>query len=107
MNRKAPTTSGLADAGMAPVPQAAWRVVLTVKLDGIAAAPVALPEGDGVGVGVGLGVGDGVGVGVGVGVGDSSGTVTGPDCSDLTSVLQLGSKVSRSDDASAARKRII
>ena len=105
MNRKAPTTSGLADAGMAPVPQAAWRVVLTVKLDGIAAAPVALPEGVGVGVGVGLGVGDGVGVGVGVG--DSSGTVTGPDCSDLTSVLQLGSKVSRSDDASAARKRII
>ena len=95
--------SGRADTGMAPVPHAAWRVVLTVKFDAIAGAPV---EGPGGRDGVGVGVGEGVGVGVGLGE-SSSGTVTGSEASDLTSVLQLGSKVSRSDDASAARKRVI
>ena len=74
-----------------------------MKLDAIAAAPV---DGPGGGVGVGVGVGEGVGEGVGVGLG-LSGTVTGSDPSDLTSVLQLESEVSRSDDASAARKRVI
>ena len=86
---------------MAPVPQAAFSAVVTLKFEGIAAAPVVDPP-EGVGVGVGVGVGDGVGVGVG-----ESGTVTGPELSVLVSVLQPESKVSRSDDASAARKRVI
>ena len=98
MKRNAPTTSLPFNGAMAPVPHAACRVVLTLKFDAIAAAPVG-PTGDGDGPGVGMGVG----VGVGVGVDGLDGTVTRSEDSGWTSVLQPGSEISRSDDASAAR----
>src|SRR4029079_3789344 len=99
MKRNAPTMSALLTGGM----PAAASVVLTLKLEAIAGAPVA-PTGAGEGPGVGVGVGGGGGGGVGVGFvfGGSDLTVTRAELSGWTSVLQPESKVSRSDDASAA-----
>jgi hypothetical protein len=62
MNRNAPTTSGLADAGIAPVPHAFTSSELTSKFEPIAAAP----SNDGLGAGPVVGGGDGVDGAVGV-----------------------------------------
>lgn len=51
MNRNAPSTSGLADAGIAPVPQAGTNSELESKLEAIAASP----NNDGLGAGVVVG----------------------------------------------------
>lgn len=82
IKRNAPTTSGSALAGIAPVPQAGVSSEFTSKLLAIEGSWTDIgsyPGGGGKGAGAGVGAGAGAGAGAGDGSG-AGGNVEVPDC---------------------------